>query len=173
MCQRSGLSELVSPVAETQTSILSPLHRASACGHSHCCPACSSAITGGRRSTEITLNIAKCTVGHLNMDTEECHQNNSVAGKVLGPLGQSLCEPGAAFLAPMLLSARLLQGRACFNSMCGSKQNAKQVLISAWACRHCSLKAVLVAGYQVLIPANHGQGYPRFLAFTGKPVCSL
>lgn len=96
-----------------------------------------------------------------------------------------LREPGTAFfcfscaflpLLAFVLPCALLQGRAHFSSICASNQNQ----ISSGASRHCLLKAVMVAGYQVLIPASHAslsanprQGYPHFLAFTGKPVCSL
>lgn len=186
MCQRSGLSEFVSSVAKTQTRALSPLRWASACGNCHCCPTCSSMITGGRRrSIEIALNIAKCAVGHLNMETTDGHRCNVLLEKSWGCQGMESPWAWDCFLLLFLcisssacfcLPCALLQGRARFSSICASNQNQ----ISSGASRHCLLKAVMVAGYQVLIPAshaslsaNHGQGYPHFLAFTGKPVCSL
>ena len=54
-------------------------------GDCHCCPTCFSVITGGRRrSTEIALNVAKRAVGHLTVDTEDCHQCNVLLERLWG-----------------------------------------------------------------------------------------
>lgn len=109
------------------------------------------------------------------MVTKKCHQCNMLLELVLGLPRQSFPEPGAAFQCFSYPACALLQGRACFSSMCASNQN----LISSGAFR-LLVKSCNLALYQVLIlasyaslSAHHGQGYPHFLAFTKKSVCSL